>query len=179
MAKFPPFLLELAKYSLSNLDFSSHHCNKAFDFIPTHEPLPFNDNIMSPQCIHPHMEALYWSNLAQSPTVYFSFAISTDTPPNEIMAWVNVDWNILGGTRLAIKTLGVFNAVTLIVLYFLWNDDHSPSILKDSKSWVESLQYYWVGNKQKSHQWLCKSRSLAFQVRWQQTFRICPFTHNY
>lgn len=39
---------------------------------------------------------------------YFSFAVSSDIPPHEIMAQVNVDWNILGGAQLAVKHLGVF-----------------------------------------------------------------------
>ena len=65
----------------------------------------------------------------KTPAVYFSFAVSSDIPPEEIMAWVTMDWNILGGTRLSVKTLGVFDTVTPMVIYFLWNEGHGPTIL--------------------------------------------------
>ena len=65
------------------------------------------------------------------PTMYFSFAVSSDISPDEIMAQVVVDWNILGGTRLAVKNLGVFDTVTPMVIYFLWNEGHEATILRE------------------------------------------------
>ncbi len=54
------------------------------------------------------------------PTVYFSFAVSSAIPPDEIMARISVDWTILGGTQLAVKKLGYFDTCTPIVIYFLY-----------------------------------------------------------
>ena len=67
----------------------------------------------------------------KTPTVYFSFAVSSDVSLDKIMARVFVDWNILGGTRLAVKNLGVFDTVTPMVIYFLWNEGHADTVLRE------------------------------------------------
>lgn len=85
---------------------------------------------------------------SKSPVAYFSFAISTDIPPDEIMARVNVDWNILGGTRLAVKSLGVFDTVTPLVIYFLWNEGHAPTILDELKRILSSVSPALLGGEQ-------------------------------
>ena len=66
-------------------------------------------------------------------TVYFSFAISSDLEPTEIMARIAVDWSILGGTRLAVKALNFFDTCTPIAIYFLWNEGHNDTILQELK----------------------------------------------
>jgi hypothetical protein len=67
------------------------------------------------------------------PTVYFTFAVSSDIPPDEIIARISVDWTILGGTRLAVKKLGYFETCTPIVIYFLWNEGHAETLLEELK----------------------------------------------
>lgn len=64
-------------------------------------------------------------------TVYFSFAISSDLAPDEIMSRIAVDWSLLGGTRLAVKALNYFDTCTPIAIYFLWNEGHSSTLLDE------------------------------------------------
>ena len=84
----------------------------------------------------------------KTPTVYFSFAMSSDVPTDEIMARVNVDWNILGGMRLAVKSLGVFDTVTPLVIYFLWNNGHGPSILRELQNILEVVAPSFAAGEQ-------------------------------
>ena len=72
-------------------------------------------------------------------TVYFSFAISSDVEPADIMARIAVDWSILGGTRLAVKALNYFDTCTPIAIYFLWNEGHSDTILQELKTILLSV----------------------------------------
>lgn len=72
-------------------------------------------------------------------TVYFSFAVSSDVEPAEIMARIAVDWSILGGTRLAVKALNYFDTCTPIAIYFLWNEGHSETILQELKTILLSV----------------------------------------
>jgi hypothetical protein len=72
-------------------------------------------------------------------TVYFSFAVSSDIEPAEIMARIAVDWSILGGTRLAVKALNYFDTCTPIAIYFLWNEGHSDTILQELKTILLSV----------------------------------------
>ena len=72
-------------------------------------------------------------------TVYFSFAISSDLEPTEIMARIAVDWSILGGTRLAVKALNYFDTCTPIAIYFLWNEGHSETILQELQTILLSV----------------------------------------
>jgi hypothetical protein len=85
---------------------------------------------------------------AKMPTVNFSFTVSSDIPPEEIMARVNVDWNILRGTTLAVKNLGVFDTVTPMVIYFLWNDGHGPMILKELQQILSMVAPILLGGEQ-------------------------------
>jgi hypothetical protein len=71
--------------------------------------------------------------------VYFSFAVSSDVEPAEIMARIAVDWSILGGTRLAVKALNYFDTCTPIAIYFLWNEGHSETILQELKTILLSV----------------------------------------
>ena len=84
----------------------------------------------------------------KAPVVYFSFAVSSDIPPDDIMARVNVDWNILGGTRLAVKNLGGFDTVTPLVIYFLWNEGHGPTILRELQHILSSVSTTLLGGEQ-------------------------------
>ena len=77
--------------------------------------------------------------------MYFSFAVSSDVPPDEIMARVTVDWNLLGGTRLAVKNLGVFDTVTPVVIYFLWNEGHADTILHELKQILSEFLPILIG----------------------------------
>ena len=72
-------------------------------------------------------------------TVYFSFAVSSDVEPDEIMARIAVDWSILGGTRLAVKALNFFDTCTPIAIYFLWNEGHSDTLLNELKAILLSV----------------------------------------
>jgi hypothetical protein len=85
---------------------------------------------------------------AKMPTVYFSFAVSSNILPEEILARVNVDWNILRGTRLAVKNLGVFDTVTPMVIYFLWNDGHGPTILQELQQILSTVAPVLLGGEQ-------------------------------
>ncbi len=62
---------------------------------------------------------------------YFSFAVSSDIPPDEIMARISVDWSMLGGTRLSVKTLCFFDTCTPIAIYFLWNEAQPATLLEE------------------------------------------------
>ena len=64
-------------------------------------------------------------------TVYFSFAVSSDLTPDEIISRIAVDWSILGGTRLTVKALNYFDTCTPIAIYFLWNEGHSATLLDE------------------------------------------------
>ena len=72
-------------------------------------------------------------------TVYFSFAVSSDVAPAEIMSRIAVDWSILGGTRLAVKALNYFDTCTPIAIYFLWNEGHSETILQELQTILLSV----------------------------------------
>ena len=65
------------------------------------------------------------------PTAYFSFAVSSDIPPEDIIAPIAVDWTMMGGNKLAVKTLGYFDTCTPIVIYFLWNEGHPDTLLEE------------------------------------------------
>ncbi len=77
--------------------------------------------------------------------VYFTFAISSDLDPKEIMARVSVDWSMLGGTRLTVKSLGFFNTSTPIAIYFLWNEGHAPTLLEEFKTILNSVSHLESG----------------------------------
>ena len=66
--------------------------------------------------------------------VYFSFAVSSNVPPSEVITRISADWSILGGQRLAIKSLGFFDTCTPIAIYFLWNEGHMPTLLEELKT---------------------------------------------
>ncbi len=77
--------------------------------------------------------------------VYFTFAISSDLAPDEIMARVSVDWSMLGGTRLAVKSLGYFDTCAPIVIYFLWNEAYAPTLLEEFKTILNSVSHLEIG----------------------------------
>ena len=77
--------------------------------------------------------------------VYFTFAISSDLDPEEIMARVSVDWSMLGGTRLTVKSLGFFDTSTPIAIYFLWNEGHAPTLLEEFKTILNSVSHLESG----------------------------------
>ena len=87
---------------------------------------------------------------AKAPTVYFSFAVSSDVAPDEIMARIIVDWNLLGGTRLAVKHLGVFDTVTPVVIYFLWNEGHAETILRELQEMLSEMLPVLIGGEQET-----------------------------
>ena len=76
---------------------------------------------------------------ARNSVVFFTFAISSDVPPEDIVDRIAVDWNMLGGMRLAVKSLGFFDTCTPIVMYFLWNEGHAPTLLTELKSILSSV----------------------------------------
>ncbi len=71
--------------------------------------------------------------------VYFSFAVSSDIPPDEIVARISVDWSMLGGTRLSVKTLCFFDTCTPIAIYFLWNEAQPATLLEELKVILNSV----------------------------------------
>jgi hypothetical protein len=88
------------------------------------------------------------STTARSSVAYFSFAVSSDVDPCEIMARVNVDWNMQGGTRLSVKSLGVFDTVTPMVIYFLWNEGHGPTLLGELQQILSQAAPASLGGEQ-------------------------------
>ena len=57
-----------------------------------------------------------------------------------------MDWNLLGGTRLAVKNLSVFDTVTPVVIYFLWNEGHADTILHELKQILSEFQPILLGS---------------------------------
>lgn len=58
-----------------------------------------------------------------------------------------MDWNLLGGTRVAVKKLGVFDTVTPVVIYFLWNEGHADTILQELKQILLEMLPILLGGK--------------------------------
>ncbi len=73
------------------------------------------------------------------PTLYFTFAISSDIPPNKIITTISVDWSMLGGTCLAVKSLGFFDTCSPIAIYFLWNEGHPLTLMEELKTILNSV----------------------------------------
>ena len=76
---------------------------------------------------------------ARNSMIFFTFAISSDVPPEEIVERIAVDWNMNGGIRLAVKSLGYFDTCTPIVMYLLWNEGHESTILAELKTILKSV----------------------------------------
>lgn len=79
------------------------------------------------------------------PAVFFTFAISSDVLPAEIVARVAVDWSILGGMRIGVKELCYFDTCTPVAIYFLWNEGHVPMLLNELRTILESVTTLELG----------------------------------
>jgi hypothetical protein len=66
-------------------------------------------------------------------------------PPANILARISVDWSMLGGNRLGVKSLGYFNTTTPIAIYFLWNEAHAETLVEELKVILHSVSQVETG----------------------------------
>lgn len=54
--------------------------------------------------------------------IYFSFTMSSDTPPADLCSAINMEWCRQNGERIAVKTVQTHDTVSPIAIFFLWNE---------------------------------------------------------
>ena len=65
------------------------------------------------------------------PKVYFSFAMSCDIEPEELINRISFEWGKMKGMRLQIKDLPSCLSETPFSLYKIYNQGHRPSIIRE------------------------------------------------
>ena len=65
------------------------------------------------------------------PTVYFSFAISCDKLPVDVVMGMGFEWSRMNGQKLMIKDLPSFKTETPVAIYHLHNNGHMPTLTKE------------------------------------------------
>ena len=65
------------------------------------------------------------------PEVYFTFVISCDVEPEEILDLVREEWRRTGGNRLELKDLRTHDVRSALVLYHMDTGGHQPSIIAE------------------------------------------------
>ena len=65
------------------------------------------------------------------PEVYFSFAMSYDIKPEDLINRISFDWGEMKVRRLQIKDLPYFLSETPFALYNIYNQGHWPSIIRE------------------------------------------------
>ena len=65
------------------------------------------------------------------PEVYFSFTMSCDIEPEDVLNRISFEWGEMKGRRLQIKDLPSFLSETPFVLYNIYNQGHWPSIIRE------------------------------------------------
>ena len=63
--------------------------------------------------------------------LYFSFAISCDIEPEDLLNRIRFEWGKMKGQRLQIKDLLSFASETPLLLYKLYNQGHWKSIIRE------------------------------------------------
>ena len=59
--------------------------------------------------------------------IYFSFTMSSDTPPAELCAAINMEWCRQNGERIAVKSVQTHDTISPVAIFFLWNEG-SPDL---------------------------------------------------
>ena len=65
------------------------------------------------------------------PEVNFSFAMSCDIKPEDILNRISFEWGGMKGRRLQIKDLPYFLSETPFALYTIYNQGNWPSIIRE------------------------------------------------
>ena len=65
-----------------------------------------------------------------TPEAYFSFAMSCDIEPEELLNRISFGWGEMKGRSLQIKDLPDFLSETPFALYKIYNQGHWPSIIR-------------------------------------------------
>ena len=65
------------------------------------------------------------------PEVYFSFAMSCDIEPEDLLNRISFEWGKTKGRMLQIKDLPSFLSDTPFTLYKIYNQEHWPSIIRE------------------------------------------------
>ena len=65
------------------------------------------------------------------PEVYFSFAMSCNIEPEDLLNRISFEWGEMEGRRLQIKDLPSFLSETPFALYKIYNQGHWPSIIRE------------------------------------------------
>ena len=65
------------------------------------------------------------------PKVYFSFAMTCDIDPEDLLNRISFEWGGMKGRRLQIKDLPSFLSETSFALYKIYNQGHWPSIIRE------------------------------------------------
>ena len=65
------------------------------------------------------------------PEVYFSFTMSCNIKPEDLLNRISLEWGKMKGRRLQIKDLPYFLSKTPFGLYKIYNQGHWPSIIRE------------------------------------------------
>ena len=74
------------------------------------------------------------------PEIWFSFVISSDEPPEDILERIRHEWKKSGGNRLGIKELKTHHPEGSIVLYHMYNQGNEESIVAEGKRILEKAK---------------------------------------
>jgi hypothetical protein len=74
------------------------------------------------------------------PEIWFSFVISSDEPPEDILERIRHEWKKCGGNRLGIKELKTHHPEGSIVLYHMYNQGNEESIMAEGKRILEKAK---------------------------------------
>lgn len=146
-------------HALSILLKNGAYLDEHFEFNPIH-PSSSHDNWKLPKDIPSNMTILgqfvsintpLWrfkrkGAKASDNTIYFSFTISTDIPPQDICSDMIMEWNRQGGDRLSVKAVQSHNTTQPVMFFRLWNDAPIDGLLAELK---EILTQAWRYGKHK------------------------------
>jgi hypothetical protein len=64
-------------------------------------------------------------------TVYFSFNMSSDVPPEVVCSSIAMEWGRQNGDRVAVKAVQYHDTCTPIALFFLWNEGPADTFIQE------------------------------------------------
>lgn len=72
--------------------------------------------------------------------VNFSFVLSCDKNPEDVLAWIRNEWRKYGGIRLQVMTLKTHNPKGSIVLYHMHNVGHEATIIEEGRKMLKKAR---------------------------------------
>jgi hypothetical protein len=82
--------------------------------------------------------------MSSSNVVYFSFVIACNIEPAMLIGRVGIKWTMTSSSRLILKALQCFDAMTLLVFYYLFNESQADTILEEFQNILTNTQLLYI-----------------------------------